>query len=89
MGYMSKKKKDTDIIVSCLGTSISGVTGSCWTISYKKNDNTRGLIVLECGLDQSEPDVQKLYNSNKRMLEGIGKEVVASTEFVLLGHAHV
>ncbi|WP_346938159.1 hypothetical protein [uncultured Clostridium sp.] len=84
-----RKNKDLDVIVSCLGTSTTGVTGSCWSISYPKNNGNRGLIVLESGLDQSEPTIDKQFNSNKKMLENIGKEVVQSCEYVLLGHAHV
>lgn len=84
-----KKNKENDIILSFVGGSSSDVTGSCITVSYKKNDGTRGLVVIECGLCQGEPTVDKLYNANKRMIEGIGKEVVQSTEYVLLGHAHV
>lgn len=86
---MSKKKKDNDIVVSCVGSSISEVTGSCWTISYKKNDGNRGLVVIECGLGQGEVDVQKAYNLNKKMINNIGKDVVQSAEYVLLGHAHI
>ena len=85
----SRRKNENDIVVSFCGTSKSEVTGSCVTISYPKNDDTKGLVVLECGLCQGEPTIEKLYNSNKRMLEGIGKEVVQSAEYVLLGHAHV
>jgi hypothetical protein len=87
---MGKKKKDeNDIILTCLGTSQDEVTGSCWSISYPKDNNQRGLIILECGLSQSSGNIEKQYNNNKRMLDGIGKEVVQSTEYVLLGHAHV
>jgi len=87
---MSKKRnKDNDIIVSCVGTSLNKVTGSCWTISYPKQNNKRGLIVLECGLDQSEPTIEKQYNSNKKMLESIGKDVVNNCEYLILGHSHV
>ena len=45
-----RKSKDNDIIVSSLGNSTDNVTGSCFSISYPKDDNTRGLIILECGL---------------------------------------
>lgn len=84
-----KKKKDNDIIVSCLGVSRDKVTGSCWSVSYPKINNERGLIVLECGLDQSESTIDKQYNSNRKMLEGIGKEVVQSCEYLILGHSHI
>lgn len=87
---MSKKrKKDMDIIVSCVGTSTTNVTGSCWTVSYPKDNGERGLVVLECGLSQGEQDVLKSYNDNKRMLENIGLEVVQNCGYVLLSHPHV
>ena len=87
---MSKKrKKDMDIIVSCVGSSRDNVTGSCWTVSYAKDNGERGLVVLECGLSQGEQDVLKSYNDNKRMLESIGLEVVQNCGYVLLSHPHV
>ncbi|EQB4340332.1 hypothetical protein ACYJ2U_001775 [Clostridium botulinum] len=84
-----KKKNDNDIIISALGTSQEEVTGSCWSISYPKNNNKRGLIILECGLSQSGGNIEKHYNTNKNMIANIGKEVVEKAEYVLLGHAHV
>lgn len=87
---MSKRRnKDNDIIVSCVGTSTTETTGSCWTVSFIKDNGERDLIVIECGLSQSEQAVDKLYNTNRKMLDGIGKEVVQSASYVLLGHAHI
>lgn len=87
---MGKKKKDeNDIIISALGTSQEDVTGSCWSISYPKNNNQRGLIVLECGLSQSGGNIEKHYNLNKRIIDNIGKEVIKNCEYVLLGHPHI
>ena len=37
-----RKSKDNDIIVSSLVNSTDNVTGSCFSISYPKDDNTRG-----------------------------------------------
>ena len=88
--HMTKRRnKDLDIIVSSLGGSTDNVTGSCWTISYPKNNGERGLIVLECGLVQDGNTIKQQYNANKRMVETVGKEVVQECEYVLLGHAHV
>lgn len=86
---MKKKKRDDEIVVSCIGNSTTDVTGSCWTISYLKNDGTRGLVVVECGLSQDGNTVEQVYSQNKRMLENIGKDVVASCEYLILGHAHI
>lgn len=87
---MAKKKKDSDkIIISSLGGSSEDVTGSCWSISYPKRNNERGLIVLECGLIQGDATIEKSYNSNKAMLDRIGKEVVSNCEFLVLAHPHI
>lgn len=86
---MKKKKKDDEIVVTSLGNSTDDVTGSCWTISYLKNDGTRGLVVLECGLSQDGNNVEQIYNQNKRMLENVGKDVVEACEYLILGHAHI
>jgi hypothetical protein len=85
----SRRKSDNDIIVSFLGTSASTVTGSCISVVYPKSNGEKGLIILECGLCQDGQTVDKLYNANKKMLEGIGKEVMQSCEYLLLGHSHV
>jgi Cft2 family RNA processing exonuclease len=86
---MGGKKKDFKIIVKSLGNSTSGVTGSMWTIEYPKNDGSKGLIGIECGLSQSEPTTEKMYLANKKMLENIGKDVVKKCEYIFLGHQHV
>lgn len=88
---MGKKKRnnDNDIIITALGTSKEEVTGSCWSVSYPKNDKTRGLIVLECGLSQSGGSIEKQYNLNKRMIDDIGKDVISNCEYLLLAHSHV
>lgn len=86
---MGGKKKDFKIQVKSLGNSTTGVTGSMWTVEYPKNDGSKGLIAIECGLCQSEPTTEKLYNSNKKMLENIGKDVVKKCEYVFLGHSHI
>ena len=79
-----KKKRNDEIVISCLGLSQDNVTGSCWSVSYLKDNGERGLVVLECGLSQKEQDILKAYNENKRMLENIGLEVVQSCGYVLL-----
>ena len=88
MGRIMSKKSD-DIVVSSLGASTTGVTGSCWSCSYKKDDGTRGLVVIECGLTQSEPTIDKQYNANKNMVDTIGKDIIQSADYVLLGHSHI
>lgn len=87
---MGKKKRDeNDIIISALGTSQEEVTGSCWSISYPKGNNERGLILLECGLSQSGGNVEKHYNLNKKMIDNIGKDIIKNCDYVLLGHPHI
>ena len=78
--FMTKRKsKDNDIIVSSLGNSTDNVTGSCFSISYPKDDNTRRLIILECGLSQDGHTPLEQYNSNKKMIYNISKEVIKNT----------
>ena len=84
-----KKKRNDEIVISCLGLSQDNVTGSCWSVSYLKDNGERGLVVLECGLSQKEQDILKAYNENKRMLENIGLDIVQNCEYVLLSHPHV
>lgn len=86
---MSKRRKDNDIIVSSLGSSTNVVTGSCFTVSYPKDDGTRGLIVLEAGLDQSGNSPEEQYNNNKKMLDNIGKKVVSNSRALCILHPHV
>ena len=57
---MKKKKDKNTIEVKSLGMSTTGVTGSCWNITYPKNDGTIGSIIIECGLSQSEQTTE--YN---------------------------
>lgn len=83
-----KKKSDSDIVVSFVGTSKTEVTGSCVTISYPKNNGERGLVVIECGLSQGEPTIEKQYNANKRMIEDIGKDVIQNASHIFLTHGH-
>lgn len=86
---MKKNINDMKIVVSSLGNSTNDVTGSCWSISYLKNDKTRGLIVIECGLSQDGNNVEQIYSHNKTMLENIGKDIVASCDYLILGHSHI
>jgi hypothetical protein len=86
---MSKKKKDKDIIISFVGGSNTDVCGSAILIDYKKNKKEYGTILLELGLIQGQPTFDKDISMNRKMLDGIPKEVVSNIEYVLLGHAHV
>lgn len=82
------KKKD-NIVVSFLGTSRTGVTGTCISVSYLKDDGSYGLVIIECGLCQDGRNVKERYNKNKNMLDEIGKDVVANCEYLVLSHAHI
>ena len=41
------------------------------------------------GLIQKEQDPYKLYIDNQKMLQGITKEMIASTDYILLSHSHI
>ena len=85
---MSKTRKK-EIVLTCLGSSIQQVTGSCWSIEFPRYNGETGLIVIECGLNQDGFTTLEQYNANERMLNGIGKEVVENCEYLLIGHSHV
>lgn len=86
---MAKKKNNDKPIVSFIGNSKNGVTGSCVAIEYSKNDGTKSLVILDCGLCQDGATVEERYRTNKRMLEHISKEAIANCTAVILSHAHI
>ena len=88
---MQKKRNDKiDIIIEELGGACIGVTGSCTLVSYYDEElEERRNIIFEMGLIQKEQDPYKLYIDNQKMLQGITKEVVSKTDYVLLSHSHV
>lgn len=88
---MSKnKKKDDNVILSCIGTSMTQVTGSCWSLSYKGDDGNRHTLIIECGLPQGDNTILESYNSMKRMSDKILSEgLVKNSENVLFLHSHI
>lgn len=78
------KRKKGKIEITSLGTSTTGVTGSCWAIEYDKSNGTRGLILLENGICQGGT-VAEDYNANKRMADYIPYD---RAEFMLFSHPH-
>ena len=88
---MQKKRNDkNDIIIEELGGACIGVTGSCTLVSYYNEElEERRNIIFEMGLIQKEQDPYKQYLDNQKMLQGITKEVVSKTDYVLLSHSHV
>lgn len=85
--FMGKKKgKENDIILSCVGGSRDGITGSSWLISYPISNSERKLIALECGMIQGNAKPEYEYSDNKKMLENIPVEDVSA---VFIMHSHV
>lgn len=82
---MVKRKNNEEIVLSCLGGSATGVTGSCWSVSYPKKNGERGLFLIELGLIQGANTVLEEYNENKKMLSNIPME---HAEFVFITHPH-
>lgn len=67
---MGKKKNKEKIKVEGLGSSITQVTGSCFSIEYptkQGNDN----ILIELGMAQGSKTLLEDYNLNQRMVESI------------------
>lgn len=81
----NKKNKDNKITIETIGGSTVDVTGSCFSISYPKNDGTMGLFLVECGMIQGGTVLQD-YNDNKRMINAVPFE---EAEFILVGHSHI
>ena len=82
---MAKGKKDNDIVVSFIGGSSEGVTGSCVSVSYPKKDKDKGLILIEMGLVQGGNTILAEYNDNKKILENIPMK---EAEYVFIAHSH-
>lgn len=78
------KRRKGKIDITSLGTSTIDVTGSCWSIEYDKLDGTRGLILIENGINQGGTVVED-YNANKRMADYIPYE---RADFMLYSHVH-
>lgn len=88
---MSKKKdKEYQIEIEEFGGSCCGVTGSCTILTYYDEEKQeRRKIMLELGLIQKEQDPYKLYIDNSKMLQGITKDIITSTDYVILSHSHI
>ena len=86
---MSKKKKDSEILLSFFGGSAESVTGSMNLIEIKQKDGSYKGILLECGSIQTTSNILgKDLSANRKMLDKLPKEVVKNIEYVLLSHAH-
>lgn len=84
------KKKNKEIEIEMLGGSCTIVTGSCVKISYYNEElEERRNILLEMGLIQKEQDPYKMYLENKKMVDGITKDILEKTDYILLGHPHI
>ena len=83
--HKKRKNKDNKITIETIGGSTVDVTGSCFSITYPKNDGTMGLFLIECGMIQGGTVLQD-YNDNKRMVNAVPFE---EAEFILVGHSHV
>ena len=72
-----KRKNDNSIRVRFIGSSCIGVTGSCVSISYIRDDLTKGLLFLDMGLPlgySTTPLGQ--YNDMERMVKAIKREYI-------------
>lgn len=84
-----KRKRDDDIIVSCIGESTNQVTGSCWSISYVDDNYERQLLMIECGLPQSNCSVKEAYTNMKRSVNTIkGGGYIETCKNLIFLHGH-
>ena len=90
-----KKKKNNNIIVTCMGASIKQVTGSHWVIKYNKDDGTKGILHIESGLPQGEHTILSQYNAMKKMKQdilyngNIENNDINTSVNVIISHAHI
>lgn len=86
---MKRKKKDDDVLLTFLGGSSTGVTGSMNLLEIKQKDGSYKGILLECGSIQTTSNILgRDLSANRKMLDKLPKEVVSNIEYVLLSHAH-
>ena len=87
---MGKKKKDSDILLSFLGGSAIGVTGSMNLIEIKQRDGSYRGILLECGgIQSTSGELGKDLSANRKMLDKLPKDIIETIDYVFLSHAHV
>ncbi len=83
------KKKKSEIKLIALGSSAMQVTGSCWALKYKRDDDTDAIQIIECGLPQGDNTVLESYNSMKRMCDAVkGGGYVNECSNLFLLHSH-
>lgn len=69
---MSKKKnKENKIRLSCIGSSVTQVTGSAWRLQYRLDNGEFETQQIECGLPQGSPTILEQYNDMKRMSDAV------------------
>ena len=88
-----KRKNDNSIRVRFIGSSCIGVTGSCVSISYIRDDLTKGLLFLDMGLPQGYSTTPLgQYNDMERMVNAIKREYMNkdySNINMVLSHVHI
>lgn len=86
---MGRKRKDNDILLSFLGGSAMGVTGSMNLIEIKQKDGSYKGILLECGgIQSTSGELGKDLSANRKMLDKLPKDIVSTIDYVFLSHSH-
>lgn len=87
---MSKKKnKENKIRLSCIGSSVTQVTGSAWRLQYRLDNGEFKTQQIECGLPQGSPTILEQYNDMKRMSDAVkGGGHIAECSNLFLLHPH-
>ena len=83
--FANSKKYKNKILVTSLGGSSEGVTGSCFAVEYPLDNGNRDLILIEAGGIQTNR-IQEDYIANKKVVEHIPFNL-ASNIFVC--HIHI
>lgn len=82
--FSRSKKHKNKILITALGGSVEGVTGSCFAIEYTLDNGNKDLVLVECGSIQTNR-IQEDYIANKKMVENIPFNLASC---VFLAHQH-
>lgn len=82
--FSNSKKHKNKILITALGGSVDGVTGSCFAIEYTLDNGNKDLVLVECGSIQTNR-IQEDYIANKKMIEGIPFNLASA---IFLCHDH-
>ena len=82
--FSSNKKHKNKILVTSLGGSTDGITGTSIAIEYTLDNGNKDLVLLECGSMQSNR-IKEDYLDNKKMIDNIPFNLASA---IFVAHVH-